>query len=573
MTMINCANHPDKEADHYCGSCGLGFCDECVGSRVFEQTRVCLCPRCGFAVTPIKRYKSVAPFHKNLGAIFSYPWQRKYWWAPFAGVAIANVFLKGIFWGGFWDLPQTVMATNYGFGLTLIYYLFLAFFFFRIFRDSEKGNFDTLELLEGSSVDGYIKPLRELFESLAAAFLPVLIALPLLVLSIQSIRYSEAFGIVHIMGVVLGLAFPVLLIYGFFVLPMVMMIIGVSKNFRAALHPLFIIVQIQKMKREYLLACALFYTIVTAYLAVRVAAWIFLYPEMLALKIFYFAVVGALELYLFMVLGHLLGYVAHQCRFKLKWTESEEKTFEPLVPAGQPAAQTSPPTGADSPEAVLAPPDFEDAGSESEKEETEEEEAAEPGSPEDLQNKLNKAEEKSASRLYNEAAEIFQTVLQHDPENRQALTGLQQIYVKQNEWRMITKNARTLSVVLWKQKEMDELITLYEQTRSFNQDFYPSPEILWDMAAYLENRAEFLEAARKYRELGVVHKTHKLAVPALARCAVLLEEKEEKLDTALKVWEALSARYEIKNVEGVDIEEKIRVIKGKISEDPQRYLG
>lgn len=189
--------------------------------KEYSQTRIHLCPLCGFAVVPIQKYKNVRPFWKNLSAILSYPWKRKYWWVTFAGVAAATVVLRGVFAGGFWDLDPIILITNFGVGLILVYYLFVAFFFYQILKETERGNFNTLGMLEGVRLQSFLMPLGEVLAALPAAFLPAFVVYLLLFPQIQVIQLGHGFNLEWIYILLLAGAFSVFVVYGIFMLPLI----------------------------------------------------------------------------------------------------------------------------------------------------------------------------------------------------------------------------------------------------------------------------------------------------------------------------------------------------------------
>ncbi len=553
--MINCANHSMREADYHCSRCQTGLCRDCINVKAFDRVKLEVCPTCGNPVTNLAPFKPVEPFWERIPQFLFWPLQGD-----------SRMLLVG--WGVF-SLPilglksfciaiPFVMYAILGVILTsLIYYGLLIPYFYRVIAKSEEGDFSVPDFAAfGGFWDSFVLILRFGMGCLAV-FWPMA-AFFIILLVLEGGSFSGAgMAVISPLGIMIfGLAG----LAGLAFLPMALLIMGVFGNPGLVLNPVYMVSQIKKILMEYLIALAMIGGLLMVYTGVRIVFhlvmafihyWVIKY-------ILFFPIDGVLQLYLFMVIGHLLGYMAYQCRYKLKWAPGI--LAEPVFMVGGraarleysrgPAYRIPPPSGpatrpmasapgraaatlaagaagvaAGAAGAVAAamPPGGADA--------------------EELARRINDGMSMIEHGRFEEASALFQEVLSKNPTHLGALRGMAMTSLRMKDMEKFRQYSQQQGAELVRQQVFEVLWELVTETKKSVPGFTLTSKDQFALARWLAGRNLHLDAAKALREVAVAYPDDPLSPKALYQCGELLRDRCSKPDAAAQMFDYILKRY------------------------------
>lgn len=583
--MITCARHNRYEADYHCSRCQAGFCRACAVPKQMGNAKFIVCPNCGDRLTDLELYRPAVPFWYRVPQIFFYPlqgdgWVRMLGWAAFSAVVLGLASIGSIFGLAFW----------------LLYTSLLISYFYRIIARSEDGKFDIPDWTEFTSFYDLIWPVIQFWIAGLMVFWPLAAFMLISILAKQSV--IEGIGLMFTPG---GLVLMAILIpLGVFYLPMSLLAMGVFKSVKMVANPVFLTRQIIKIWKEYLLAFLMMASLLFTYGIISGLMSMFLYTLGIVRYLVVFPVNGVMQLYLYMVIGHLLGYLAYQTRFKLKWwpETQEEPTFtvagkprtmewnpelkvagggmaalamagagaavavaQPVPSGGTMFGGPSPAGGTmyGGPATVAAPaatsrpapppppsPPPRSARPTAPRPTASAAPAAAPIDPE-LQEMLTREINDGMSMIqhgrHEEAAEIFDRILADNPNHLGALRGRMVASSALKDIEGSSKYAQTMGAELARQEAFDPLWDVYQQQRNLDKNFLLRARDQIALSRWLVSENKPLDAARVLREIGVGRPDDPLAPKALYQCADLLWKSCGKPDVAKQMFEYVLKRY------------------------------
>jgi len=574
--VIRCVNHPVRHADYHCATCQVGLCKDCVNIRPFDRGRVQLCTRCQNGATDLGSVRPVPPFWTRIVDIVIWPLTGDSWMNLVVWALVSLVFL-GL--ASFARMAPNLFGLIGMIGCYLIYYGLLISYFYRIISNSEDGKFKVPEFSEFPGIGGSFLLIVNFVIASLAVFWPAIAMI---------VGGSFLTGIVGPSGAIVIIGGLVMLIPGILLIPMAILVMGIFKNIAYVVNPLFLISQIKKIAKEYFIAVALMVGILMMYTFVKIL-FVLITEASLFVKVVLFPLDGVLQLYLFMVVGHLLGYLAYQTRFKLKWWPDcqEEPVFVvggqaiaagmlapgailpgmgsrmssspgPAQVAGAAAvggvamagaAMAPPPPGAPpgyppQPGAPAPnpmggyPPPLGTPGP------LEQAPTAAPGmDQEGLARSIGDGMAMLDHGRYEEALTLFKQILDTSPNHLGALRGVVMACIRLNDLEAARGFAQRQGSALAAQQMFDQLWEMYTGSKKAIPDLVLLPKDLFNLARWLIQQDKALESAKTLRELGVSYPDDPMASKALYQCAEILWRRTGKPDAALQMFEYIMKRY------------------------------
>ena len=554
--MIYCINHRGKEATYHCAQCQIAYCKDCSAIKDLGRTKIEICPQCKNPVTNMEPYKPVPPFWTRIPDILSWPFQEGEW-VTFVGWAVFAFVVRG--------LASLAIYFGYVLGLIgagfflLLYYSLLVSYFYRIMARAEDGKFDVPSFTEFEGLASLLKPVIQFYATIVAIFSPFVVFLFVLtVIHGGDIPAAFKFGFTTPVGYI---ALLISMIIGIPLLPMGFLVMGVFRRILLVLNPVFLVSQVIKILPEYLIALAMIVGMLILYSVLYVLFHLILSATgQFVGAILVFPIDSCLQLYLFMVIGHLLGYMAYQTRFKLKWwpENKEEPVFmiagTPVklsgarvtgaqaagpamaavgaagVAAGMAAAGAAVAAGAQSPGAApqqgAAPPPMQpDFGDE------------------DLARKINDGMAMLDHGRHEEAKNLFKSILDQNPRHLGALRGIVMSLVKLGDMENAKKYAKLQARELAATQAFDSLFEMYTETRKAIPDLTFGGKETMMLSKWLLQQDNAMDAAKVLREFAVKNPDEPFAPKALYQCGELLANKLDKKDTAMQMFDYLLKRY------------------------------
>lgn len=560
--MIYCMNHKRRDADYHCSHCEIGICKDCVNLRDWGATKLSVCPICGGQLVDLAPYKPIPPFWTQIPYFLSWPFSNM-GWIMFIGWGIAALVLRGV----------ASLAGCWGLILVEVYYGLLFSYFYRIISRAEDGKFELPPWAEFEDFGQMFSAIVHFLAATFAGFWPIGVwaILTYFFNSDNRESYQQAFTS-PVGKLIIVLSF----FYGLAVIPMAYLVIGTSRNLFLVMNPVFIFQQVRKITKEYMISLLIIVILLVVYLLIAVLLGLMLTAMGggIIAGILRYMIDGALQLYLFMMLGHLLGYMAYQCRFKLKWWKDtqEEPTFmvggKPArldkkfaiiprlspaksetagpgrasavvqsalgaaalaTPAGTSPASAAPPTPGSFPSGayqVIPPP-----GGEEEKEISSDLAGVERG----MKNlELNRLEE---------AETDFRKVLAENPNQLGALRGMTMVAERKNNPAAVKEYGKREGEELVKNHSFDKLWERYGQIKKVAPDFVLNPKEQFVLCRYLYQQNLYMETARSLRELAVAYPADPLSPKALFLCGELLRMRCGKPENARQIYQYILKRY------------------------------
>jgi hypothetical protein len=565
--MISCARHNRYEADYHCPRCQAGFCRSCVQSRQFGNVKVSVCPTCGEKLTDLNPLRPAIPFWYRVPEFLFFPlkgdgWMMMVGWALFATVAKTMTIM-----------PSWVALIFY-----IVYNGLLVSYFYRVIAKAEDGNMDVPEWNEYQGFwETFFWPFLRYWAANVFVFWPAAALVVAPVLATWS--FTNGLAVVgHPAGA--GL-FLLLCLMGLFFLPMSLLVMGVFKNFVYHANPYFLGQQIGRIWKEYLLAVAMIISLLIFYMMFYVLIHAWLGTLGLVKYLIVFPINGVLELYLYMVVGHLLGYLAWQTRFKLKWwPETQQDPVFMVAGKSQPlewdpelrvvgagggimaaagaavtaagaavvatvaAARPSAPAPAGS-----APPAAGPARPRSPRPAGGPDASTAPGpaldseAQEQLTRDINDGMSLIQHGRHEEAAALYDRILAASPNHLGALRGRMLAATGLHDQEGASKFGASLGAELARQEAWEPLWDFYQETRQTDKNFLLRARDQIAFARWLVAENKALEAARVLREIGVGRPEDPLAPKALYQCAELLWKNCDKPEVAKQMFEYILKRY------------------------------
>ncbi len=540
--MIHCLNHGTREADYHCAQCQAGFCSDCINIKEIGSGKVEVCPRCSNAVVDLAPYKPVPPFWTRTPYLFTWPFQDQ-GWMMFLGWAIFALVLRGLAhlgfsFGGF-------LFAGAGGAILAAYYSMLISYFYRIVARTEEGKFKVPGWTELDELGcSMFMPVVYFMVACIAVFYPYLLFFTVSVL-IKGGNLLEAGKLLASPAGIIALVVCILI--GLPFLPMALLIMGVFRNVKFVLNPVFLVLQIMKIPKEYGIALGLIAGMLIVYSIIQLAAQLVLAAIGGFFSYFLvFPLDGMFQLYFFMFLGNLLGYMAYQTRFKLKWWP--ENVEEPVFMVGGREVnmgQTRPSTiaraasgaaaaavGAGAAGAVgLA---AKSAGGEA---------SAAPVVDEELSRKVNDGMAMIEHGRHQEAFDLFKQLLDENPGDMGALRGMVLASIRLKDVQSLQKYADMQAAELIKQKSFENLWETFQNIKKSIPEFVHSPRNQFALSRWLSHSEEFMEAAKALRELAVKFPDHPMAPKALFQCGEILWKSCNKPENARQMFEYILKRY------------------------------
>jgi len=553
--VINCANHSMKEADFHCSRCQVGFCRDCINIKTYDRVKLETCPMCGNPITNLAPFKPAQPFWERIPQFLFWPLQGDSWMLLVAW-GVFSLFILGLR-AYATALPSLFVVL--GFVLcNLIYYGLLISYFYKVIGKAEEGDFTVPDFTGYSGFwDSFVLILRFGMGCLAVFWPMALCFIGLLV--INGLNFMDAGkAVITPLGIgIFGLAG----LAGLCLLPMALLIMGVFGHPGMVLNPIYLFNQINKILKEYLIALAVMGGLLVLYTAIRIVFYLVMAAIGSFVKyLLFFPIDGALQLYLFMVIGHLLGYVAYQCRYQLKWAPGiqAEPVFmvggrparleysrgpgyrlPPPAPPGMRPPMASAPGRAAAPMAAagVAAAGAAAAG------------AVAAGLPpmgvdaEDLARQINDGMSMLNHGRFEDASALFQDVLSRNPNNLAALRGMVMTSMRLKDMDRVREYSQKQGAELIRQKDFDTLWELVTETKKSIANFTLASKDQFALARWLSGRNLDLDAAKALREVAVAYPDDPLSPKALYQCGELLRDRCQKPDAAAQMFDYILKRY------------------------------
>jgi hypothetical protein len=527
--MVFCVKHPEREADFHCGHCEEGWCAECVITKRMGGGRIHLCRVCKNPVTELAQYRPVEPFWRRLPHFFIFPFSRE-GWMLFAIWPVMALCLRAMALAGVGILPPLPL---YIYGL---YFSLLATMSSKLTSLAEGGRMEMPASLEYDNfIQSIFRPVWNFLGAIVSSFWFMVIA-PALVFIL--VRMDVNAGIRVLTSAPMKVIHVVVFLFGLFLLPISLLVLGVTENLKNVQNPLFLVRQARKVPREYGIMLLFFYSALGAYFGIRFLLVRFIFNSSILGTVVYFLVDSELHLYLFLFFGHLLGYMAYQTRYKFGWWHDTRREpvfkvrgqefklswkYEP-PPGGVPAVGKGP--GKIGVQAAAWTP--------VKKLDLEQEEK--------LRERV-----KQAAYLYehgsdDQASVLFREVLEQEPENFEALRGMVMTAYRLEDYDTVKRYARLVAEALAQERALEALWDMYQDYQKDMPDFSLNPPELFALSDWLVSEGKHLEAGRILRELAVSYPDHPQAAEALYRCGELLLTCG-KPDNAKNVFAGLLKRH------------------------------
>ncbi len=594
--MIRCINHPQLHAKYHCGKCEIGLCEHCVTPKAFGASKLYMCPKCNEPTADLTPYIGVQPFWWGVGDILLRPFREGNWvtfigWGIFAILTLAVADFAMSMGGLF-----AIIAAGFCYAL---YYSVLISYFWRIIARNEDGRLEIPDFeYEGMSAS-LIWPVVQFVVSFVSAYLPIVVFAVFMLTSFGFIFEDIAGSPVFVAFIIVCVVFGIV---GTMLIPMITLLIGVFRRIPMAFNYPFIVRQIFKIPVEYGILLIFVFAFIIAYSIVKGVFFVALTPLSYTFSksiglafiknIIQYPIEGALQLYIFMIIGQLLGYMAYQARFKLKWwpeNQSEpvfmvqgrpaDLSYEPApvmtsamraamvggaaaagasIPPGSasiaPPMASAPPrspaaTGAPAAAPVPQPagPSFTDSGAEME-----------------MAKQIAEGMQVLAQGNADEAAFHFRQVLDRDPTHLGALRGMVMVSTKVRNETNAFKYGRLMGAELSRRRDFEALYEQYiEISKSFPDFSYETRDQML-VSRWLVQEQKFMEAAKLLREVGVNNPHDPDAPKALYQCGEILWKKCGKPENGAKMFE-----YILKKYPHVSFADKIKEAMGQIKAESQ----
>jgi TolA-binding protein len=308
-----------------------------------------------------------------------------------------------------------------------------------------------------------------------------------------------------------------------------------------------------------------------------------------AIRVFFlFPLDGVLQLYLFMVLGHLLGYMAYQTRYKLKWWP--ENLAEPVFmvkgqpvslsyqssripakpsPPPRPAPNTTPPPSAGAKAAPInvgsatslgaagagAAAMAAAAGAAAAHVRPSSPPTTKSGPAPGLATGPASAPQEDLARLiadgmsmldhgrHDEAAALFKDLLAKYPNHTGALRGVVLASLRLNDLAAVREYGARQGAALCGQKSYEAMFEVFTELRKTIPDFIFGAKDQFMLGRWLADSDRPLEAAKVLRELGVSYPDDPLAPKALFQCGELLWRRCAKPESAVQMFNYILKKY------------------------------
>ncbi len=567
--MITCTNHPQREADFHCARCEIAYCKDCVNEKMFGRTKTSVCPTCAEPVTDLGPYREVPPLWTRIHLALIWPVQGEGYILLLAWGMFSVVFLGG----ARFSLSVGGIFGYVGFAMCMVVYTgFLISYLYRIISKGETGDFQVPEFSEyRGMMETFIWPIVQYYLTFILIFWPIFVYF----LGAMIFMGIEGLGRV-IFSPITWAVFGLGIIYGLIFLPMGLLILGVGRSVMPLLNPLIYIREVFKIPGAYFITLAILLLFLIIYGVVSVFL-LLIKMSLPDVSIIFGAVRafidGVVQLYVFMVFAHVLGYLAYQERFKLKWwPETKEKPsfmiagrpqfmstsrFPVYAPGGAGGAtmpgSIGPPGAAPAGAAVAGAaaagaasarggyPPPPPGGSSS------------PGGQEYASNpppdgmEISQRIADGMAMLdhgrHQEAEILFKEILDQNPNNMGALRGITLALLKQKNYPAAAEYARKQAAALLKDKAYEAAWEVYSEMGKHVKDFSLEPREQLSLAKWLNDRQMWMDAARVLRALAVRNPDDPLAPKALYQCGEMLWKKCDKKDNALQVFQYLLKKY------------------------------
>jgi len=550
---MRCVNHPERKAEYHCPACEAGLCSDCVEKRSFGSGKITLCKRCTGPSTDLSIYRPAPPFWTRIPEILKYPFQPGGPPMFFVWIFIA-ILLRAP--GEFSIFYQNL----FGAGALIIYYGLAVTLFYRVETWTEDGRFGVPDWTEFENfAKTYIVPILHFIAALFSTLWPLPV-ITLVLMSLTDIHFLHFEG--ALLYFYLGLV-ALLAALGLALFPMALLVLGITKNMKLVLNPVFLAAQVIKIRKEYLIAYAMLVALVAPYAVFR-TAFTFIRAaertEVLLPWVGYVVADSVIQLYLFMVAGHVIGYMAYQSRFKLRWWPETEKSrefvsqgrtykIEDLEPENiQPFHIKAYAVTATAAAAAIKKSEEETKthGIKRTLSSGGDDMAETPPTiidDEDFEEDLRRGSYLIDHGNHRDAAELYDRLLASRPDNFNALQGRLRTAFALSEHVVVKELGQRIGQVFVEQHSMEALWEMYRDYRKAMPDFVFRPPEMRALSEWLSTKSEHLESARVLRELAVRWPDDGSAPRALYDCAVVLRDHCDKEDTARSILSAIPDRY------------------------------
>lgn len=549
--MIYCLNHGGREAEFHCAQCQIGYCRDCVNVKEVGRSKVDVCPRCGNPVTDLTPFKPVAPFWAKISDILAWPIRDNGYYTILAWALFATVMLfiarLGFRIGGLLGLIG-------GFFIFVIYASLLISYFWRIIARAEDGKFDVPEFTQFEGVGTSLAwPLVQFLVASIASFLPI----PVLLFIFTNLHGGLTAAFNSSAAPLYTVLIVIFYLVGLALLPMAFLVMGVFRRALLVFNYWFLIQQVLKIPVEYLIllgflvALSILQGIAVLFISLLLQVLGDILGGFLSYPVF-----GAVQLYALMIFGHLLGYLAYQTRYKLKWWPEcqEEPVFmvagrpltlvwtgqaSPYSAAGAAAAEAAIAAGAAAVAArSVAPAKGPAAGAP----------APVPGAPppvmdEELARKINDGMAMIDHGRHQEALDLFKEILAGSPDHLGALRGAVAASIKLNDKQGALSYAKKQAAVLARQQAFDALWEMFSETSKAIPEFSLASRETMMLSRWLDQSGKCMDSAKVLREFASKNPDDPMAPKALYQCGELLWKKCQNPQTAAQMFDYILKRY------------------------------
>jgi len=549
--FIKCSRHPDQEADYHCPRCEKAFCSECARKKKVGDDYMYLCPLCDNGLTKLAPYKPLPPFWRALPEIMNYPFHGAGWvilivWPLF------GLFVRGapmVISGGAMSLGDTqdtfelIMFIFMHAIFYVIYFVPAIPLFHQIIKNTIFGEFGFEKVnFDAAVYDIFFVPILEVLGPLVGVFWPAGL---IIIFTWQQFQLNPDIATNAYLAAWLFILIAYML-FGVFIFPIAFLCMSAFRNLGQVFNPVILVKNAWIIKKEYLIFTGLICSFLAGY-GVFVFLWLFFIGLDSFLKAApFFLIDSAIQIYLIMLGAQMLGYMAYQTRYKLKWWGDTQALLPDLVVDGQvigfdpvanklEMAEMAEMGGLAAAPAVGAEPADGEGYAPAEE--------ISPELDEEITAKIEEGRYFLYHGNYKQAAKMYGEALAISPKHFGALHGVLAVAFRIGDHDAVREHGKTMGAELVRQHAMEALWDTYKDYKDTVTDFCFNPPETIKLADWLEERDLKIEAARLLREMAVVFPDDDSAPAALLRCAEILWKDAGKTDNAKNVFTAIIERY------------------------------
>lgn len=505
--MVFCSTHKEAQAVFHCSICELAFCKSCTLVKEINRIEISLCPQCEKPLNTVKGREPALPAHEQIKNTLEFPF-RDFGLALLLGWMVFAILVRGfpVYASSGWE--EAIRLANGPF--FFIYFVCVVIIFYQITGDAAMGTFD----LHTYTYRSFFKRAfsgENLYKFIpfAAFLVPIVIVYTFYVDVHTSYQQSPSSFKLILVYILLGLVWVAILL-GLFILPMTFLAVGIIKNTRFIFNPLNIIKQIRKVRKDYSYFILSLVCSIIAYALFRHLWRSFLFNKSAFAYVAFFFIDSGIHIYLILIFGQFLGFVHYRNRHKLKWLHAT---------AGEPDEIVVKETEAELVPLEKAKPDTGLAG------------------------KIKRATYFMDHGNYEDAATLFDNILDEEPDNIDVVRGRVMVAFRQDDRETINECGKKIAAHFVADDAFEPLWDMYQRYRKTIEDFVFEPLDMKALSTWLNENGLHLDAARVLRELAVAYPDADDAPEVFYDCAMLLADRCEKVDTAISILNSILERY------------------------------